>query len=296
MWAVVNILVYPIGIPVYYLYVLYTHREAIQCRKVYDPSLPSLSTIGGANPAVSERYLQSILLLFEAYEPKYWYWEVIETIRRLMLTGVLVLIAQGSAVQIIVGISISVLFLVLYDTYQPFADLAVGRVEAVSQRQILCVFFLALLIKAKFGSVSVVAIDVCLVLAVCANVIFLLWSLAVWQCNVRQKSKLDTCGLEMVRDPPCNSDKQQQQFSHCEEESGVSAVAEFTEPTSQHEDVFIATIVNDSALLARTRDDELSTGQKKESEVYSFVEEGQREVLSPLTRPHVMMTKEECRM
>jgi hypothetical protein len=139
-WAIASILVYPIGIPAYYFYVLYTSREMIQNRDNLTSLLPSTSSDEQSADNVTT-HLQSILLLFEAYEPKYWYWEVVETMRRLMLTGVLVLIAQGSAVQIVVGICLSLFFLVLYDTYPPFADPIVGQVEGVSQRQILSVFF-----------------------------------------------------------------------------------------------------------------------------------------------------------
>jgi hypothetical protein len=143
VWAVVCILVYPLGIPVYYFYALYTIKEAIQLHKndVTSSLSLSLGATGSGNPVILDPHIQSIVLLFEAYEPENWYWEVVETTKRLMLTGVLVLIAQGSAVQIIVGICFSARFLILYDIYQPFTDTFLAQVEAVSQRQIQCVFF-----------------------------------------------------------------------------------------------------------------------------------------------------------
>lgn len=181
-WAIASILVYPIGVPAYYFYVLFSNKESIQCRE--DVAIKTVQT-PSTSDHVSPR-LKPILLLFEAYEPKYWYWEVVETTRRLMLTGVLVLIAQGSAVQILVGICLSLFFLTLYDSYPPFADPIVGRLEAVAQRQILSVFSLALLVKANFGSVSIVALDVFLILAIFANIIFTLYNLAVWRYTVNQ--------------------------------------------------------------------------------------------------------------
>ena len=33
--------------------------------------------------------------LFQQYEPKYWYWECIEMVRKLLLTGGMVLVADG---------------------------------------------------------------------------------------------------------------------------------------------------------------------------------------------------------
>jgi hypothetical protein len=184
-WAIASILVYPVGIPAYYFYVLYSNKESIQSRESITTKTEHILATGDH----VNHQLESILLLFEAYEPKYWYWEVIETIKRLMLTGVLVLIAQGSAVQIIVGISLSLFFIALYDTYPPFADPTVGRVEAVSQRQILCVFCLALLIEANFGSVSTVALDVFLILTIFANIIYIICNLAVWRYTVNWPSQ-----------------------------------------------------------------------------------------------------------
>jgi hypothetical protein len=179
-WAIASILVYPIGIPAYYFYVLYTNKEAIQSRD--DVISDADSERGGLDD--SAKGLVSIRLLFDAYRPCYWYWEVVETFRRLMLTGVLVLIAQGSAVQIIVGICLSTFFLKLYDSYSPYADTAVRTVEAISQRQICVVFFLALLVKADFESVNGTALVVCLVLAVFMNIIVLFVTFVTWRCHV----------------------------------------------------------------------------------------------------------------
>jgi hypothetical protein len=89
---------------------------------------------------------------------------------------VLVLIAQGSAV----GISLSLFPLVLYDTYPPFADPIVGRVEAVSQRHMLCVSSLALLVNADFRSVSTVALGVFLILTAFANLLYIVFKFLLW--------------------------------------------------------------------------------------------------------------------
>jgi hypothetical protein len=47
--------------------------------------------------------------------------------------------------------------------------------------------FLARLIKADFESVSFVAIDVLLILALFANIIFLLWMWLLWRCAVKTR-------------------------------------------------------------------------------------------------------------
>ena len=51
-----------------------------------------------------DRSLDSFRLLFDAYAPHAWYWEIIVTIRRLFMTGVLVLFEQGSVMQLSLGL------------------------------------------------------------------------------------------------------------------------------------------------------------------------------------------------
>ena len=40
--------------------------------------------------------------LFDAYKPEYWYWEIIEMVRRIFMTGFLVVLVRGSYEQIVV--------------------------------------------------------------------------------------------------------------------------------------------------------------------------------------------------
>jgi hypothetical protein len=197
IWAIVSIIVYPIGIPCYYFFVLYTAREDIKGRDCTAVAQEAESE--SEAKAMRLQRLQSIRLLFETYEPKFWYWEVIDTFKRLMLTGVLVLIAQGSAVQIVVGMCLSLLFLKLYDISRPHADQAIYAIETVSQWQVFFIFFLALLLKADFGSVQTAALDVLFVLAVFTNVIIDLCKFTFWAFtkHSRHQGKWDTRSFEM---------------------------------------------------------------------------------------------------
>jgi hypothetical protein len=94
------IFLYPLGIPGLYFWLLYSNRYAIQARNTQ----PNQN-----NPSID--HLQ---FLFSGYDPLYWYWEVVETIRRILLTGILVLFRQGSGLQLVVAFVISITFLKLY--------------------------------------------------------------------------------------------------------------------------------------------------------------------------------------
>ena len=63
-----------------------------------------------------------IEFLHKAYEGRCWYWEVVETLRRLLLTGILSIVTNGSAEQIVFGIFVAVCFMKLYGYFQPFVD------------------------------------------------------------------------------------------------------------------------------------------------------------------------------
>ena len=51
--------------------------------------------------------------LYVDYEPQYYYWEVVEMLKKMMLTGGLVLLAPGSSAQIVLAILITLFYLTL---------------------------------------------------------------------------------------------------------------------------------------------------------------------------------------
>jgi hypothetical protein len=104
-YAIGMVFVYPLGVTGLYFWLLYSHRHVIQNRK------PSGD---GSFSEKHRRAIEPLTFLFSSYQPRYWYWEAIETIRRLSLTGVLVLFAQGSGLQIVFAFVISLLFTKLY--------------------------------------------------------------------------------------------------------------------------------------------------------------------------------------
>ncbi len=158
IWAVVSILVYPVGITSFYLAVLYVNRDTIVNKDDHQP--PSLdlhppssvhlrpssaldvggraqadldavaragssveegaSTAGGkaictSSSSVVWVFFRSlggeIEFLHRSYVGRLWYWEVVETVRRLMLTAVLSVVAVGSSAQAVFGIFIALVFM-----------------------------------------------------------------------------------------------------------------------------------------------------------------------------------------
>jgi len=58
--------------------------------------------------------------LYDAFLPNYYWTEVMECLRKLLLTGFVVFFYEGSGLQVLVGLVISVIFLTLYSFLQPY--------------------------------------------------------------------------------------------------------------------------------------------------------------------------------
>lgn len=125
-----------VGIPSFYFYHLYTNRHLIQTREQ------------ACATAAEEKHrllrLRPLRILFDVYKPQFWYWEVIETIYRLCLTGVLVLINQGSSLQIIMGLLFSLLFIRVYESCCPYEDEILQQIKNIS---LVSTFFCLLVLR-----------------------------------------------------------------------------------------------------------------------------------------------------
>jgi hypothetical protein len=104
-YAVIMVFVYPIGVPLVYYLLLWSHKSLILRRKEIELS------------EYEKKLILPFSSLYGAYEPQFYYWEVIETFRRIALTGALVLVNPGSGLQIVVALLVSFLFIKLYSYY-----------------------------------------------------------------------------------------------------------------------------------------------------------------------------------
>jgi len=82
----------------------------------------------------ADESLDYIRFLFRSYRPAYWYWEVLEMIRRIFMTGGLVVLARGSLEQIVVCVVVSVVTLKAVGSSRPYLRLKRedGEVDAIA--------------------------------------------------------------------------------------------------------------------------------------------------------------------
>ena len=108
------IIFYPIGVPLLFAYLLFKKRERIK---------------KPMEEREKDEELFGMEFLFDNYKPKFWYFEIIVTVLRLLLTGVLGLIEPGSSTQLSVGMLISLLAIVIICCSFPYEN---GRDSVLS--------------------------------------------------------------------------------------------------------------------------------------------------------------------
>eukprot|EP00903_Cladosiphon_okamuranus_P020453 g18773.t1 len=194
VYAGFMILVYPIGIPLLYAYILWVNRELLN---------PRIQQVGRAEPdeemakspptcsseerqlsmqETLERRLQNpdlvpSMFLWKDFGPNMYYYEVIECGRRILLTGVLVFIAPNTSAQAAAACIFAFLSLVGFELLRPHLDPADSWLYRLGCMIIFLTNFLALLIKVDSSSEGsrdvfagiLVAINVMLILAVLAT-------------------------------------------------------------------------------------------------------------------------------
>ena len=88
-WASVMLVVYPLGVPLLYLYLLYNAREVISQRRdvgmnwggasqsvACKSGSSSVSDAEGGSGSSRQEILIPLTFLYAYYLPEYWYWEV----------------------------------------------------------------------------------------------------------------------------------------------------------------------------------------------------------------------------
>jgi hypothetical protein len=106
VYGVFMILLYPLGIPALYIYLLRRHRvDLMQSNDQRDVDITPHAT----------------KFLWSPYTPDTYWWEVVECIRRLLLAGFLVFILPGTAGQAALSCVFAMMSIVAFGHYKPLA-------------------------------------------------------------------------------------------------------------------------------------------------------------------------------
>ena len=166
--AYTMMVIYCFGIPAFYIVLLWPRRKDIQeqCK------LAAL----GENRTVKEEQrmnelsdkLQVVSFLFQSYW--YWWWEIVEAIRKVLLAGIITLIAPGTAEQSIVLMILALGSSVLYHHFLPLRD--ENLLGLVASYTVFFAAFASLLVKVGDEFLNSEVLDILLVAVVSSPLVF----------------------------------------------------------------------------------------------------------------------------
>ena len=88
--------------------------------------------------------LKPLKFLFAAYQPQYYFWEIIETYRRILLAGVIIMFQYGKTLQLVSGCVICVGGILLSSTIRPYESGTAALSSTLTQWQLFGLFFVLL--------------------------------------------------------------------------------------------------------------------------------------------------------
>ena len=102
---------------------------------------------------------------------QFWYFELVETCRKLFLASALSVISPGSTFQLVVAVLFCMISLVIYTSLDPYDDAELAMTSSMCQLQVWFILFISILIREEVG-MSSAFINVSVVLAVCLVVVY----------------------------------------------------------------------------------------------------------------------------
>lgn len=159
VFAGIMIFVYPVGIPLFYAYLLYKNRRVLESE---------------VERATNLR-VKPISDLWLPYKPERFYYELVECLRRISLTGVVVFIYPNTAPQVAVTLMIAFSFVVVVERLSPYVSKWDARISLAGHIIVFLSMYIALLSKVEVTDLRaasqevfagiLVAAHICLVLA-----------------------------------------------------------------------------------------------------------------------------------
>ena len=153
-FALVMTIIYPICVPLLFFFSLSRNRE-----KLYEPLDPLEPIVRDSDGdivrrphAVTKQYLG---MLYISYSSKYYWWESVELVRKLSLTGIIIFIAPDTAMQLAAGCLMALTATLLYSEFKPYLYGEDDMLQLLCQLSIFCTMFAGLLIKSKENGKSV---------------------------------------------------------------------------------------------------------------------------------------------
>ena len=191
--AYAMLLLYCAGIPVLYAALLWPRRRDIQrqCDLVNLGDKRTSKT--DAELASLDAKLLSISFLFQSYW--YWWWELVEVLRKVVLAGIITLIGPGTAEQSIVLMIVALGSTVLYHHFLPLRD--ENLLGLVASYTVFFAAFASLLVKVRTDFLVSPVLDTLLVVIIVSPIVFALILSEEFFRSIRRCCSLESRGSEL---------------------------------------------------------------------------------------------------
>jgi len=126
------VVIFPVGVTLLYFWLLWSKRGKLQ---------------GNVEERLEDEDLASIAFLWEPYDPRFWWFELVETARRLIMTGVLSTIRPGTFTQICFGLLISIFFMGLICKLEPYTEKRDTWLAILASSQLILFYLSATFMK-----------------------------------------------------------------------------------------------------------------------------------------------------
>lgn len=75
---------------------------------------------------------RGLTFFYGAYHPRFFFWDLLEMLRKLLLTGIIIFIGEDSFTQLVAGILVGVITLAMHLQLQPFVDTSDANLQTLS--------------------------------------------------------------------------------------------------------------------------------------------------------------------
>jgi hypothetical protein len=137
-FAAIMLLVVPLGVPLLFLILLLRKRRELRCAQAAD------GAASAADVAVASDSMGSLQMLTDAWKEEYYYFEVVECLRKASIVGLGVLLPPGSVVRSVGGLLVAFGSFALYALLQPYREPVDNVVQLLCQFDLFAVMLFGL--------------------------------------------------------------------------------------------------------------------------------------------------------
>ncbi|EQC29080.1 hypothetical protein SDRG_13240 [Saprolegnia diclina VS20] len=117
------------------------------------------------NPSV----VAGVGFIYHAYKDEFWFFEIVDLVRKLFMNGVIVFVGQGSITQVVVGLIIIFIYMSILLAVQPYKEGSNNAVAAMAQMQLFVTLFAGLLVRMNVGNARSLNLNQVAVIIVVSN-------------------------------------------------------------------------------------------------------------------------------